>query len=94
MVFLGEPGSNVRCMIRCEQHSTVDDTKFVKYAATQVKSADEENGSSSAILYQFTSDVGQRKQGGENNRENEHNSDKTKKNFTGSYTEVNPGKHR
>ena len=26
----------------------------------------------------------------QNNRENEHNSDKTKKNFSGSYTEVNP----
>ena len=40
----------------------------------------------------FTSDVEQRKQRSQNNRESEHNSDKTKKNFTvlGSYTEVNP----
>ena len=38
----------------------------------------------------FTCDVEQRKQKRQNNRENEHNSDKTKKNFTGSYTEVNP----
>ena len=38
----------------------------------------------------FTSDVEQRKQRSQNKRENEHNSDKTKKNFTGSYTEVNP----
>ena len=36
------------------------------------------------------SDVEQRKQRSQNNTENEHNSDKTKKNFTGSYTEVNP----
>ena len=35
----------------------------------------------------FTNDVEQRSQ---NNRENEHNSDQTKKNFTCSYTEVNP----
>ena len=38
----------------------------------------------------FTSDVEQRKQRSQNNSKNEHNSDKTKKNFTGSYTEVNP----
>ena len=38
----------------------------------------------------FTSDVEKRKQRSQNNRKNEHNSDKTKKNFTGSYTEVNP----
>ena len=41
----------------------------------------------------FTSDVEQRKQRSQNNRENKHNSDETKKNFTGSYTEVNPEKH-
>ena len=38
----------------------------------------------------FTSDVEKRKQRSQNNMENEHNSDKTKKNFTGSYTKVNP----
>ena len=37
-----------------------------------------------------TSDVEQRQQRSQNNRWNEHNSDKTKKNLTGSYTEVNP----
>ena len=36
------------------------------------------------------SDVEQRLQRSQNNRQNEHNSDKTKKNFTGFYTEVNP----
>ena len=36
------------------------------------------------------SDVEQRKQRSQNNRWNEHNSDKTKKNFTGFYTEGNP----
>ena len=38
----------------------------------------------------FTSDVEQRKQRSQNNRKNEHKREKTKKNFTGSYTEVNP----
>ena len=37
----------------------------------------------------FNSDIEQRKQRSQNNRKNEHNRDKTKKNFTGSYTEVN-----
>ena len=36
------------------------------------------------------SDVEQRKQRSQNNRENDHNSDKTKKHFRGSYIEVNP----
>ena len=40
----------------------------------------------------FTSDVEQRKQRSQNNRLNKHNGDKTKKNLTGSYTEVNPHK--
>ena len=38
----------------------------------------------------LTSDLKERKQGSQHNRPNLNNSYKTKKNFTGFYTEVNP----
>ena len=50
------------------------------------------NGGSSSVYepMTLTSDVKQRKQRSQHNRPNPNNGYKTKKNFTGFYTEVNP----